>query len=196
LGLLGYYIEIYDGFTENILKICYNPHTFCRACHLGLLARELPIPKTSGDTPVIDPTVYLTATDTTVGFISQDADRLDAIKGRPAHKYYIVALPSLRALRSKTRIPLRHRNRVRRARRTTFVLPDGRSWRVIHDPRHRRIIQELGWAYTTSANRSGGAYDEVWAREKADGVIEPLEANAPAPSTILKISKARIRKLR
>ena len=141
-------------------------------------------------------TVYLTATDTTVGFISQNADRLDAIKGRPEHKHYIVALPSLRTLRSKTRIPLRHRNRIRRARRTTFVLPDGRSWRVIHDPRHHRIIQELGWAYTTSANRSGEAYDETWAREKADVVIEPLKASTSAPSTILKLGKNHILKLR
>ena len=141
-------------------------------------------------------TVYLTATDTTVGFVSQSAERLDTIKGRPAHKRYITALPSLRALKRRTRIPAHHRNRVRRARRTTFILPDGRSWRIIHDPRHRRFIQRLGWAYTTSANRSGEAYDEAWAREVANVVIEPLDMTDPAPSTILKLGRERVRRIR
>ncbi len=143
-----------------------------------------------------DPTVYLTATDTTVGFVSQNAGRLDAIKGRPSHKHYITALPSLRALKQRTRTPARHRNRLRRARRTTFILPDGRSWRIIHDPRHHRLIQKLGWAYTTSANRSGGAYDEAWVREVADVVIEPLNVTDSMPSTILKLSKTHLRQLR
>ncbi len=141
-------------------------------------------------------TVYLTATDTTVGFISQSTDRLDAIKGRPPYKHYITALPSLRALKRRTRIPAHHRNRIRRARRTTFILPDGRSWRIIHDPRHHRLIQQLGWAYTTSANRSSEAYDEAWAREVADVVIEPLNITDSMPSTILKLSKTHLRQLR
>jgi len=143
-----------------------------------------------------DHTVYLTTTDTTVGFVSQSAERLDAIKGRPTDKHYITALPSLRALKRHTRIPIPHRNLLRRARRTTFILPDGRSWRIIHDPKHRQLIQQLGWAYTTSANLSGEVYDEAWARDKADVVIEPLEANAPVPSTILKLGKAHIHRLR
>ena len=143
-----------------------------------------------------DPAVYLTATDTTVGFVSQNADRLDAIKGRPSHKHYIVALPSLRALKQRTRTPARHRNRLRRARRTTFVFPDGRSWRIIHDPSHRTFIRKLGWAYTTSANRSGEAYDEAWARTMADVVIEPLQATDPTPSAIVKLGKTRRIKLR
>ena len=143
-----------------------------------------------------DHTVYLTTTDTTVGFVSQSAERLDAIKGRPTDKHYITALPSLRALKRHTRIPASHRNRLRRARRTTFVLPDGRSWRIIHDPKHRQLIRQLGWAYTTSANRSGETYDEAWAREMADVVIEPFDIAGLSPSTILELGKTHIQKLR
>ena len=143
-----------------------------------------------------DTTVYLTATDTTIGLVSQSDERLDAIKGRPAHKHYITALPSLRALKKRTRIPAHHRNRVRRARRTTFVLPNSRSWRIVHDPRHRRLIQRLGWAYTTSANRSGEAYDEAWAREVADVVIEPLDGTDLVPSTILKLRGEHVSRVR
>ena len=145
---------------------------------------------------VIDPAVYLTATDTTVGFVSQNAARLDAIKGRPPGKQYITALPTLAALKARTRIPPHHANRVRRSRRTTFILPDGRSWRVIHDPRHRTLIRRLGWAYTTSANRSGEAFDEVWARKIADVVIEPLSDRQHAPSAIIRLGKKRREQIR
>ena len=144
---------------------------------------------------MIDSTVYLTQTDTTVGFVSQDAERLDAIKGRPPHKHYIRAVDSLRRLNAFTRVPPRHRNRVRRARRTTFILPDGRSWRVIRDARHRELIARLGWAYTTSANPSGRPYDEAWARAAADRVIEPLDAPS-SPSTILRLGHRTLHKIR
>jgi tRNA A37 threonylcarbamoyladenosine synthetase subunit TsaC/SUA5/YrdC len=146
---------------------------------------------------VIDPRVYLTATDTTVGFVSQDAGRLDAIKGRPPHKHYITALPSLRALMQRTRVPTRHANRIRRAKRTTFILPDGRSWRIIpRGTRHHDLIARLGWAYTTSANPSGRPYDEAWARTRADIVIEPLDAIAKHPSRIIRLGHTRRMRVR
>jgi tRNA A37 threonylcarbamoyladenosine synthetase subunit TsaC/SUA5/YrdC len=145
---------------------------------------------------VIDPRVYLTATDTTVGFVSQNAERLDAIKGRPPHKHYITALPSLRALRERTRVPARHANRVRRAKRTTFILPDGRSWRIVPDGTHHDLIARLGWAYSTSANPSGKAYDAAWARAQADVVIEPLTPPSTHPSTILRLGRKYIERIR
>jgi tRNA A37 threonylcarbamoyladenosine synthetase subunit TsaC/SUA5/YrdC len=145
---------------------------------------------------VTDPNVYLTATDTTIGFVSQDAARLDRIKGRPAGKHYITALPSLAALKRRGRVPAAHANRIRRSRRTSFVLPDGRSWRIIQDPTHRQLIRDLGWAYTSSANRSGQSFDERWARKQADVVIEPLVPRSAAPSQIYRLSHRRIRKIR
>ncbi len=141
-------------------------------------------------------TLYLTQTDTTVGFVSQDAKRLDAVKGRPPQKHYIRAVDSLATLQRYTRVPPLHRNRIRRTQRTTFIFPDGRSWRIIHEPRHRRLITELGgWAYTTSANRSGKPWDEAWARSVADQVIEPLRGPS-APSAILQLNHRRMKKLR
>jgi tRNA A37 threonylcarbamoyladenosine synthetase subunit TsaC/SUA5/YrdC len=144
----------------------------------------------------IDPTVYLTATDTTVGFVSQDSDRLDAVKGRPPHKHYITALPSLRALLERTRIPAAHANRVRRARDTTFILPDGRSWRIIPHGTHHDLVARLGWAYTTSANPSGHPYDEAWARKQADMVIDPLTPVDTRPSRIVRLGRTRIVRVR
>ena len=140
--------------------------------------------------------VYLTQTDTTIGFISQDADRLTQIKQRPPHKHYIKAVDSLATLKSHTRIPTTCKNSVRRARKSTFILPNGASYRVvIHDRKHLMLISKLGWAYTTSANLSNQTFDEQWARSVADEVIEPLEGNSE-PSNIFKINNRNMQKIR
>ncbi len=140
-------------------------------------------------------TVYLAQTDTTVGFISQDADRLTAIKKRPPHKPYIKAINTLDTLKRFSRIPSVHKNRLRRASRSTFILPSGHSYRVIRDEAHLKLISQLQWAYSTSANHSGKRYDETWARAVADEVIEPLNGES-RPSAIYKINNKTIKKIR
>ena len=139
--------------------------------------------------------VYLTQTDTTIGFISQDADRLTDIKQRPPHKHYIKVVDSLATLKAQARIPTRYRNRLRRARKSTFILPNGASYRVIHDRKHLALISNLRWAYSTSANLSDKPYDEQWARSVADVVIEPLQGNNK-PSKIYKINNRRLKRIR
>ena len=139
--------------------------------------------------------VYLTQTDTTIGFISQDADRLTAIKQRPPHKHYIRVVDSLATLKAQVRIPTRYKNRLRRARKSTFILPNGASYRVVHDLKHLALISKLTWAYSTSANLSDHPYDEQWARKVADEVIEPLNTTS-LPSSIYKINHTRIKKIR
>jgi len=141
--------------------------------------------------------VFLTPTDTTVGFISQNADRLTELKERPPHKHYIKALPSLRSLRSLVRVPERHKNRVRRAKRTTFVFPNSHSYRVVKDHPHQRLIRQLGWAYTTSANISGEAYDETFAKSAADIVVAyPFKRSRHTASKIYRLNNSNIRRLR
>ena len=138
---------------------------------------------------------FLTQTDTTVGFVSQDPERLTQIKRRLPHKYYIKAVNSLHTLKSFTRVPNAHKNRLRRMKRTTFIMPDGHSYRVIRDPHHLLLINRLTWAYTTSANLSGKAYDEMFAKEAADVIVEPLSENKP-PSSIMKLGKETIKRIR
>ena len=139
--------------------------------------------------------VYLTQTDTTIGFVSQDAQKLSSIKKRPLHKHYIKAVDSLTTLIQHTRIPSKHKNRVRRGHKGTFILPNGHSYRVIHDPKHLSLISKLAWAYSTSANLSDKPYDEQWARSVADVVIEPL-VDKGTPSNIYKINNRSIQKTR
>jgi tRNA A37 threonylcarbamoyladenosine synthetase subunit TsaC/SUA5/YrdC len=140
-------------------------------------------------------TVFLTQTDTTIGFVSQNANKLTQIKQRPPHKYYIKAVNSLDMLKTFTRVPQKHKNRVRRAKKTTFIMPDGDSYRVIKDKHHLLLLDRLKWAYTTSANLSNEAYDESFAREMADVIIEPIQENRQA-SSIYRLGKNTQRKIR
>ncbi len=139
--------------------------------------------------------VFLTQTDTTIGFVSQDADKLTDIKQRPPHKYYIKAVNSLTTLKTFTRVPSLHKNRVRRSMKTTFILPDGHSYRLIQDKHHLLLLDRLKWAYTTSANLSDHPYDEKFAKEMADVIIEPLKQNKQA-SNIYKLGKHTIKRIR
>ena len=139
--------------------------------------------------------VFLTQTDTTIGFVSQNAEKLTQIKQRPPHKHYIKAVNSLQTLKSFTRVPSSHKNRVRRANKTTFILPNGHSYRVIRDKHHLLLLDRLKWAYTTSANPSNLSYDENFAKEVADVIISPLKEKQQA-SNIYKLGKYAIKRIR
>jgi len=139
--------------------------------------------------------VFLTQTDTTIGFVSQNADKLTEIKQRPPHKHYIKAVNSLHTLKTFTRVPQRHKNRVRRARKTTFIMPNGHSYRVIQDKHHLLLLDRLKWAYTTSANLSNEEYNESFAREMADVIIEPIKETNQA-SHIYRLGKQTLKRIR
>ena len=139
--------------------------------------------------------VFLTQTDTTIGFVSQDPDKLTAIKQRPPHKHYIKVVNSLQTLKIFTRVPTSHKNRVRRASRTTFIMPNGYSYRVIQDKQHLLLLNRLQWAYSTSANLSGMPYDETFSKASADVLISPLKRSQGA-SSIYKLGKYAIQRIR
>ncbi len=139
--------------------------------------------------------VFLTQTDTTIGFVSQNSDKLTQIKQRPPHKYYIKAVNSLHTLKTFTRVPQNHKNRVRRAKKTTFIMMNGQSYRVIQDRHHLLLLDRLKWAYTTSANLSDQPYDENFTKKIADVIIEPL-TQTNLSSTIYKLGKQTIKRIR
>lgn len=139
--------------------------------------------------------VFLTQTDTTIGFVSQNTQKLDEIKKRPSHKSYIKAVNSLETLKSFTRVPKNHKNRVRRSTKTTFIMQNSHSYRVIYDVHHLLLLDRLKWAYTTSANLSNREYNEEFAKEKADIIITPLQQKNQA-SSIYKLGKKKIQRIR
>ena len=143
---------------------------------------------------MIDKRVYLTQTDTTIGFVSQDGERLTEIKRRPPSKHYIRAIPSLK---SYIRVPQRYKNHIRRSKTSTFILPNGDSYRIIRDRDHIKLIDRLGWAYTTSANLSGSEYDSDFAKEVSDVIVgSPAQLQNRPASKIFKINNSTIKRLR
>ena len=138
--------------------------------------------------------VFLSSTDTTIGFISQNSDRLNEIKKRSKDKKFIKALDSLDTLKDFTRVPPVHKKMVRRAKKTTFIIKDD-SYRIINDTHHLLLLHRLKWAYTTSANLSNKTYDETFAKEQADIVIYPLK-EGKSTSTIYELGKKKIKKIR
>ena len=140
--------------------------------------------------------LYLTQTDTTIGFVSQDSSKIDKAKKRPPNKYYICVVNSLKTLQQFTRVPTKYKNRVRRSKRTTFIMPNGMSFRVIKESEHNLLLDRLGWAFSSSANLSGAGYDEWYARDRAEVIVaSPLSSMGEA-SKIYLLSNCAIRLIR
>lgn len=139
--------------------------------------------------------VFLTNTDTTIGFVSQDSNKLNSIKQRPQNKKFIRALNSLDTLKSITRVPSIHKQMVRRSKKSTFVI-NGESFRIVKDKRHLLLLNRLDWAYTTSANPSGKEIDVEFAIQNADVVIYPLDQKNAKASQIFKLGNKKIKRLR
>lgn len=141
-------------------------------------------------------TVVLAQTDTTAGLLSRDGKRLNGVKGRRENQPLIRAVGDLKTLKSFARVPQDHKNRVRRMNKTTFVFKNGESCRVIRGG-HARFFERIGWSYTTSANPTGQAFDETWAKAKADlWVLTPQGLGEKPASKLVKLGKTRLKKLR
>ena len=141
--------------------------------------------------------VYLAQTETTAGFLSQNADALARIKNRPQGKSFLISVDSLQTLCSFTRVPKRHKKHIRRAKKTTFAYPCGLAIRVVKDKEHLQFLQKLKWSYSTSSNPSGKGFDEAFAEEKADVVLFTCKGFfEDKPSSIYRLGKVKMRKLR
>ncbi|CUV65482.1 conserved hypothetical protein [Sulfurovum sp. enrichment culture clone C5] len=139
--------------------------------------------------------VFLTSTDTTIGFISQNRDRLNDIKKRPKDKKFITAMNSFDTLKKITRVPCNYKKMVRRSIKTTFIVKN-ESFRVINEKHHSMLLDRLKWAYTTSANLSGDIYNEEFAKENADVVVYPLKSKNTKASAIFKLGISNIKRFR
>ncbi|GAX86847.1 conserved hypothetical protein [Lebetimonas natsushimae] len=141
--------------------------------------------------------IYLTQTDTTVGFLSQSKEKLNKIKNRSLNQPVLIEIDSLNTLKRFTRVPNKFKNKVRRSRKTTFIYPNKKSFRVIKDEMHLEFLRKFNWMYSTSANMSGQKFDEKWAKEKADIIVEDkrglFEGRA---SKIYRLGKNKIKKIR
>lgn len=142
--------------------------------------------------------IILAQSDTTAGFLSQDKARLNALKGRDEDQPCVIATASLAVLKGFARVPKAHKNFVRRAKKTSFIYPNGLCLRVVKDARHAEFLAsfEGGWAYSSSANAHGEGFDLAWAKSVADEVFDEGLLCENESSAIFKLGKNSKKKIR
>ena len=143
---------------------------------------------------VIKSEILLFQTDTTVGLASQDAYKLSQIKERPSSKPFLKIFNSFEAL--TLRIPSRFKNRVRRSKKTTFIVKN-QAFRVATPAVNSSYLQQFSWFYSTSANRSGAVFEKTFCENVADIIVEDKNALfETTPSRLIKLSHSHKRVLR
>ena len=140
------------------------------------------------------PTIILTQTDTTVGFLSQSDTKLYEIKSRKSSKPFIKVYSSFKNLQH--RVPPLKKNLVRRATKSTFVLKN-RAFRVAKNSLHSQYLRDLKWSFSTSANESNREFHRDFCEKNSDIIVEDKNGLFESESsTLYKINNFKIRRLR
>jgi tRNA A37 threonylcarbamoyladenosine synthetase subunit TsaC/SUA5/YrdC len=141
--------------------------------------------------------VFLTQTDTTVGFLSQNSQKLYEIKSRPSTKPFIKVYKDFRSfLADGNRVVKNRKNLVRRAKKTTFII-NGFAFRVAPLPLNSQLLRNIPWFYSTSANKSSERFNRNFCESKADIIIEDINGLIEKKSSaLIKINKEKRKKIR
>lgn len=142
--------------------------------------------------------IYLVQADTTVGFSSNDKEKLSVVKKRPKSQKILRTVDSLDTLKSFTRIPKQHRKRVRNSKSTTFIYPNGESFRVINKSSHfYDFIKKFKVLYSSSANETKKSFEESYALKFSDVVVlTKYGFYESTPSKLYKLTKKRLKRFR
>jgi len=144
----------------------------------------------------INKNVVLTQTDTTVGFLSQDADALYEIKSRSTKKQFIKVYSDFKALSSTCRVPTSQKNLIRRSKKTTFIVKN-RAFRVAINSLSSQILKNSTCSYSTSANKSNESFNREFCEGKADIIIEDKNSLFESvSSSLIKLNERTKRRLR
>ena len=138
--------------------------------------------------------IYLVQTNTTVGFLSQNLEKLNKIKKRPPNKKFLKVITEYNIL---PRVAKKHRKRVRRTPNKNTYIIKNEAYRVITEPHHREFLKKFKWMYSSSANESGKHFDEKFAIQNADVLVMDKRGYfEDIPSKIYKLSKTKIKRIR
>jgi tRNA A37 threonylcarbamoyladenosine synthetase subunit TsaC/SUA5/YrdC len=142
--------------------------------------------------------LILAQSDTTVGYLSKSSQRINQAKNRSQDQKVLQTVASFKELQKLTRTPPKFRRMIRRAKKTTFVLDNGRSFRVVDKASlHHSLIRKMGSVYSSSANETKQAFHEATALAKSDIIVKDrrgfFEAEA---STMYRLSRTRKKRLR
>lgn len=141
--------------------------------------------------------VILTQTDTTVGFLSQDSDKLYEIKSRSTTKPFIKVYTDFKSfLACGNRVPNTFKSTIRRSKKTTFIVKN-KAFRVARTTLNSSVLNNYTWNYSTSANQTGKSFDRVFCEDKADIIIEDKNGlHERSSSSLYKINKIKRKKIR
>ena len=118
--------------------------------------------------------VYLVQTDTTIGFLSSDDNKLSLLKQRDAKttKKILQVVDTFKKLKEFVRIPKQYKKKIRNSKISTFIYPNGLGFRVINkDSKHHKFIKKFACLYSTSANITQNSFDKNFAVDKSDVVV-------------------------
>ena len=145
----------------------------------------------------IVPDTLLVQTDTTVGFLSQNAQKLYTIKSRDTKKPFIRVFQDFKTLKEHhIRVPNTQKNRVRRSKKTTFIVKNS-AFRVAKYNSSSSYLRHEKWHFSTSANESTKNFSRDFCEQKTDIIIEDKHGLFEGPpSKLYKINHKRIKRLR
>lgn len=139
--------------------------------------------------------IILTQTDTTVGFLSKNVKNLNRIKKRKLNTPCLLTSSYLSEIKNFSRIPNAFKNEIRKSKKTSFILSNSFSFRLVNDEKHSKFLKENGFFYSSSANIHKKKFDETWARKVANIVLGDNFCEKK-PSNIIKLSRSKRLKIR
>ena len=138
--------------------------------------------------------IYLVQTNTTVGFLSQNLEKLNQTKKRPPNKKFLKVVSEYYLL---PRSPKKFRKKIRRTPNNNTYVIKNEAYRVITEPHHREFLKKFSWMYSSSANESGKNFEEKFATKNADVLVMDKRGYFESePSKIYKLSKNKMKRLR
>jgi len=141
--------------------------------------------------------VILAQTDTTVGFLSQNSQKLYRIKSRSNIKPFIKVYKDFKSfLIEGNRVAKSRRKLVRRSKKTTFIVKN-RAFRVAQHSSNSQILRDTSWYYSTSANKSQETFNREFCETKADIIVEDINGLVEKDSSaLMKINTMKRKKIR
>ncbi|GAA9862970.1 hypothetical protein VN0635_13770 [Helicobacter pylori] len=140
--------------------------------------------------------VYLAQSDTTIGLLSKDRKKLNALKNRPKNQSVLIESADFATLKSLVRVPNAFKNFIRRSAKTTFIYPNSKAVRVVMG-RHGDFLKRFKTLYSTSANLTQCTYDKEIASKLADVVVSDerglFESSSSKIFRLYRDKKVRVR---
>ncbi|MDC0932792.1 Sua5 YciO YrdC YwlC family protein [Arcobacteraceae bacterium] len=142
--------------------------------------------------------IYLTQTDTTVGFLSSNDKKLSGAKQRDTKQKILQVVSDYKSLKKLVRVPNKHKKFIRRAKTATIIYPNKLAFRVVkNDSSHQNFLQKFNVMYSTSANKTKNKFSEKYAINNSDIIVYSKENFVEKQaSSIYKVNKQKIKKIR